>query len=443
MGEKKEFSIYVVRFMIAAIAVLLATLVLVFGFIWGKRNHEMGKEENKEEIIELELVYAYQNAQWNEAIEQTVANFNEAYPNIQVSYQIHYENTVYENILNKLIARDQLGDVVQIKTPKAYVNSGILGTISEDLVEELEINYTYTMKEFIYGVGAVRATNGIIYNKEIFERFDLEEPKTYEEFLDLCTKLKMHRITPVGVGGSDLWHMEYWVNHFFRSDVLYQNPSWMKQCAKGEANWMDQEIARMLQHLEDLFSNGRVDQNWLSTTDGSMAYMFSEGEFAMMYTSACNTEAILQLHPEMQLGWFYVPDDTGEVQVDEINDTYWSISSKCQEDAKKYEAAMTFLKFFYSAENYANVRKSITAFSAIDGAEDYSMNDIQAQIAKDYREQKVHITGYIGDEDCPEGFEIMMLTILQEMLKGELSVEEAQMLIQEAWEKCLGKEVEP
>ena len=174
-----------------------------------------------------------------------------------------------------------------------------------------------------------------------------------------------------------------------------------------------------------------------------MAYMFSEGKFAMMYTSACTTEAVLRLNEDMEMGWFYVPNESGEAQVPEILDAFWAVSSKCQEDPKKYEAAMTFLRFFYSQENYANVLKSITAFSTMGEECSYEMSEIQQQIVEDYNHNQTHYSGYIGDENCPEGFEIMMLTIIQQMLKGDCTVVEAQSQIQAAWEKCLSEEVAP
>ena len=56
--------------------------------------------------LRLKLVYAYQNAQWNSAIEATVRNFEKKYPNIKVNYEVNYEDKVYEDILIKKIAAE-------------------------------------------------------------------------------------------------------------------------------------------------------------------------------------------------------------------------------------------------------------------------------------------------------------------------------------------------
>ena len=43
-------------------------------------------------------------------------NFEKKYPNIKVNYEVNYEDKVYEDILIKKIARNELGDIVQLKT---------------------------------------------------------------------------------------------------------------------------------------------------------------------------------------------------------------------------------------------------------------------------------------------------------------------------------------
>lgn len=436
-NKKSKKKRIVLGWVIVVIVAVILILVLANRYWENQRT-----QEESSEPIHLELVYAYQNAQWNSAIEKMVEEFNSIHPDIEVEYQIHYENKVYENILNTLIARDELGDIVQMKTPEAYVNSGILGEISPELVLNTGLESTYAIGGKIYGVGAVNATSGIIYNKELFEKYSIAVPETYQEFLAVCDKLNRLGVIPVGVGGSDLWHMEYWVNHFFRSDVLYTNPDWLEQCTEGNVSWMDSEITTMLTHLKQLFSNGRVDANWLSTPDGSLAYMMSEGEVAMIYSGAWVSQEILRLNPDMELGWFYVPDEEGNIQVDEMQDTFWSVTKECQEDQEKYQAALTFLEFFYAASNYSNVMDSITAFPTVANAFNYNMDPIQAQIQAAFEENQDHITGFIGDENCPQGFESQMLAAVCQMLEGKKEIGEIQEEIQTMWETSLREEVE-
>lgn len=106
-----------------------------------------------------------------------------------------------------------MGDVIQIKTPGRYTKEGLLAPLPEQLGNLLDD--TYACGDEVYGLLAVGHTNGILYNRTIFERYGLEKPKTYGEFLQICETLRGHGVTPIGVAGAELWHLEFWVNHFF------------------------------------------------------------------------------------------------------------------------------------------------------------------------------------------------------------------------------------
>lgn len=423
--------------LIISIIILVSLLVILCGSLFydnirnKERTKSAGKDENQ---VEIELVYAYQNAQCNSAIEATVRNFEKKYPNIKVNYEVNYEDKVYEDILIKKIARNELGDIVQLKTPESYARSDTLGEISDE-VKNL-VKYTYDVGGKTYGVGAVESTSGIIYNKEIFERCGLSVPQTYQDFLNICKTLKSKGITPIGVGGSDLWHMEYWVNHFFRTDVLSKNPDWLRQCSEGVVSWTDAEAIQMLNDLKNLFDAGYVNDDWQTTRDGNLPYKMAEGEIAMMYTGPWTSFAIQKLNPSMELGWFYVPDVKGVTYAGDNLDTFWSVTKECEEDPDKYDAAMTFLKYFYSEQNYTLTCEAICSFPLTKEWIATAGVPFQEETERAFRSSDKQIATYIGDEDTPVDFEKGMLLLLRSEWNSEVSVTDTAQHIQQLWDSC-------
>ena len=423
--------------LIISIIILVSLLVILCGSLFydnirnKERTKSAGKDENQ---VEIELVYAYQNAQWNSAIEATVRNFEKKYPNIKVNYEVNYEDKVYEDILIKKIARNELGDIVQLKTPELYANSDTLGEISDE-VKNL-VKYTYDVGGKTYAVGAVESTSGIIYNKEIFERYGLNVPQTYQDFLNICKTLKSKGIDPIGVGGSDLWHMEYWVNHFFRTDVLSKNPDWLRQCSEGVVSWTDAEAIQMLNDLKNLFDAGYVNDDWQTTRDGNLPYKMAEGEIAMMYTGPWTSFAIQKLNTSMELGWFYVPGANGVTYAGDNLDTFWSVTKECEENPDKYDAAMTFLKYFYSEQNYTLTCEAICSFPLTKEWIATAGVPFQEETERAFRSSDKQIATYIGNEDTPVDFEKGMLLLLRSELKSEVSVTDAAQHIQQLWDSC-------
>ena len=382
--------------LIISIIILVSLLVILCGSLFydnirnKERTKSAGKDENQ---VEIELVYAYQNAQWNSAIEATVRNFEKKYPNIKVNYEVNYEDKVYEDILIKKIARNELGDIVQLKTPGSYARSDTLGEISDE-VKNL-VKYTYD-------VGG--------------------------NFADFYVS--------VPCGGSDLWHMEYWVNHFFRTDVLSKNPDWLKQCSEGVVSWTDAEAIQMLNDLKNLFDAGYVNDDWQTTRDGNLPYKMAEGEIAMLYTGPWTSFAIQKLNPSMELGWFYVPDVKGVTYAGDNLDTFWSVTKECEEDPDKYDAAMTFLKYFYSEQNYTLTCEAICSLPLTKEWIATAGVPFQEETERAFRSSDKQIATYIGDEDTPVDFEKGMLLLLRSEWNSEVSVTDMAQHIQQLWNSC-------
>ena len=92
-----------------------------------------GQQETAEEPVTVTLVYAYQNAQWNQGIQTIVEEFSKSHGDIIIDVQVQYEDKVYEDILAKLQARGELGDIIQLKTPQRYAREGLLAAIPEEM----------------------------------------------------------------------------------------------------------------------------------------------------------------------------------------------------------------------------------------------------------------------------------------------------------------------
>ena len=284
------------RWLVAAAVVLLAAMAVVPAL---RGRHEA--EATVEKDITINLVYAFQNRQWSACVEEVVRQFEQTHPGVHIAYEIQYEDEVYEDTLTKLVARDELGDIVQLKEPLRFAKSGLFAPLPEALCAQVDTVCRVDGQP--YAAAALGVTTGVVYNKALFRDLGLEPPASYEEFLTLCAALRRQGVTPLGVGGGDLWHMEYWLNHFLRSDVLSREPDFLAQCKAGERDWSDPLITEMLEHLAQLFRRGYVDSDWLNTPDAALAY---HGIFRpLAYPGRAGAESVpgagLVLRP--QRGW--------------------------------------------------------------------------------------------------------------------------------------------
>ena len=192
----------------------------------------------------------------------------------------------------------------------------------------------------------------------------------------------------------------------------------------------------MLNDLKNLFDAGYVNDDWQTTRDGNLPYKMAEGEIAMLYTGPWTSFAIQKLNPSMELGWFYVPDVKGVTYAGDNLDTFWSVTKECEEDPDKYDAAMTFLKYFYSEQNYTLTCEAICSLPLTKEWIATAGVPFQEETERAFRSSDKQIATYIGDEDTPVDFEKGMLLLLRSEWNSEVSVTDMAQHIQQLWNSC-------
>ncbi len=418
----------------ALVAVILCIVInILYVVVPGKSD--INQQDQTEQQVELTLVYAYQNQQWNNAVLATVEGFEKAHPDIKVNIKTQYQDKLYDDALNKLVARDELGDIVQLKTPDAYAACGALVPVREDIAALTDT--VYERDGQVYGVCALGSTSGIIYNKEMFENAGLTEPDTYEDFLRICNHLEWRGVTPIGLSGSELWHLEFWMNHFLRVDVLSQSENWLADCAAGKTAWTDDEAVSMLEHMQELFGQGYQNSDWSTISESGLVYQMSKQQVAMIYAGPFMINSIRELNPDLELGWFYVPDTQGNIYAANTKDVFWSVTESCGEDEETYDAAMEFLQYFYSHENYEMILNEMNGFST---AKDEATEELLRNgemVYEAFCDADDFISGYIGDSNTPQGFEEQMLLIVKEIMNNRITPQDAAVQIQEVWDSCM------
>ena len=105
-----------------------------------------------------------------------------------------------------------------------------------------------------YGLPIYATTNGVIYNKNIFKKYDLEIPESYEEFIQICDTLKAEGICPLAIGGNQEENMTYWLNYFFQKDIMEENPDWLEMRKERSVKFTSAESIHMLEDLKELFT---------------------------------------------------------------------------------------------------------------------------------------------------------------------------------------------
>ena len=97
---------------------------------------------------------------------------------------------------------------------------------------------------------------GMYYNKALIEKLGLSDemhPKTYQEFLDLCEKIKNAGVVPVYFPDKDSSVMQCWVTSALPIALSVNHPDAIEKIRVNEAKWTDypeyEEVLNTLHHF--------------------------------------------------------------------------------------------------------------------------------------------------------------------------------------------------
>ena len=147
------------------------------------------------------------------AYQKRIDAFNAAYKDQKIKAQAIFQARTtgassYEVELQGYLSEGTLADIITFDAPNTayYADSGILYDISELISAEEQAQF-YSVNKYegkLYGLPIQESSAGFYYNKKIFREagidvsgFTAENPWTFEQFKEVCARLKAHGVTAV------------------------------------------------------------------------------------------------------------------------------------------------------------------------------------------------------------------------------------------------------
>lgn len=81
---------------------------------------------------------------------------------------------------------------------------------------------------------------GVVYNKKVFKENDFDIPGNFEEFFNLCEKIKKTGISPLYAAWNDYWNLNYAV--MFCTDGIKDDPNWWHDIITGKTDFSQPAI---------------------------------------------------------------------------------------------------------------------------------------------------------------------------------------------------------
>jgi len=197
----------------------------------------------------------------------------------------------------------------------------------------------------VYGIANEMEFIGVYYNKKIFNELGVGEPKTYEEFIQICDKAKAAGYIPIAFADAGKWPA------FHQFSIMANNIAGKEKIDKvlfGDGTWDDPDFIKAIQtFFVDMNKAGYFppDPVAIKYEDGNA--LFYSGKAAMDITGSWLITEMVEAK-DFEVGFFFFPSIEGKPILPPAGlGSGFLISSKTAHP----EEAIKFLDYLFSEEN--------------------------------------------------------------------------------------------
>jgi len=190
-----------------------------------------------------------------------------------------------------------------------------------------------------YGVPYSYYQWGIYYRKDIFAKYGLTVPKTWEEFMKVNATLKANGVTPITIGTKYLWTAGGWFDYM---DLRVNGYKFHMDLTAGKISYLDPRLDKVFKLWGDLVNNGDFLANHATYSWQEAQAPLIKGTAAMYLIGNFIVPDLEKANVIDNIGFFQFPIIDPKVGVfeDAPTDTF-HIPAK----AKNVENAKKFLAF--------------------------------------------------------------------------------------------------
>ncbi len=308
------------------------------------------------EPVKLHLFF-YKQEIVNQLKEMTEM-FSKSHPNISIDLEIVPNDSM--TVLKTRMSSGQAPDIIQLQSyanVKEFAQSGWLLDLTNEpvlakVVPSTKNSVTLPSNGKIYALPMDVAGIGIIYNKDIFKRYGLKPPKTFNELKSVCATLKKNKVTPFASMFKANWSLGHFLSMAhttLAAPKIKDWNAWIKQMDQGKASYADPVDVKKLFQLLD-FYKANSDPKAAEFDWNEQQATFAKGESAMMVQGLWSYGAAISTNPKLKCGFIPFPCTNNVKDTKLFADVDSTFALSATSSPEKIKAAKTFLEWLSTPE---------------------------------------------------------------------------------------------
>ncbi|MDR1900427.1 MAG: extracellular solute-binding protein [Treponema sp.] len=261
----------------------LSMLFLVPVFILGSCGGSSSKDQ-----ITISAWHVWGGGSDANFVAQTLSDFAREHPNIKIEATAYEPDAFQVQVLKTSVAANEFADVshawagAQIKP---FVDSQRLLNLDKYLTEDVRSQLMpgvlggMTFNGNVYGLPFLIQPCVTIYNKALFDEYNLPIPETYDDLVNAVKVFRKNGITPFCLGGQALWTS---MMYYDMMAVRYLGAEACARALAGEEPFDSEGFLQITRMFADLVDMGAFDPSAVSLNRYEAEMEFKLGKIPVL-----------------------------------------------------------------------------------------------------------------------------------------------------------------
>lgn len=380
--------------------------------------------------------------------EKMLDAFEKENPGIKIEFSYYNYDPEYLSALSAAAASDSLPDIIGLQPGSLTAQyADYLMDYSDYAAKDWGDNWKENYPDMIANQIQMGNKDGdtsnyilpveaqiisIVYNKNVFEKYNLEIPTTYDEFKEVCKTLNDNGVAPLFFGGSNGWQA---VNMFTMLCSQLDTTIFDKAQA-GEIKWTDPKLVEAMGNYKLMFDDGIFQTGAMSAdanTNGTPAFVSDNAAMMALGSWWCQeftAEDPATTVANWDFGFFYLPPiGTAAKAATPVGgiDFGYGITKNC----KNPDAAWKAIKSFSSGAGIQACADDVNNLPAFKGIEPGNP-ELNPELVNQYNSFAKDLDSAMNQRISEPTIETALQNALAGVGSGELSPEEGCQAVQDA-----------
>jgi raffinose/stachyose/melibiose transport system substrate-binding protein len=397
--------------------IMLLIIALVFGLMGCSSGGTNKSATASGEKVTLTVAQSSADQAFKNSLQDIINQFEKENPNIHIDLQSPGAN--YENILKMKMASNDLPDLFDTHgwAIKRYGN--YLGDLRD---EPWAKNLSDSIKPVItdkngkvYVLPLNEAKEGVMYNIDVLNKYNIPIPKTFDEFMAASEKIVKDsngEVLPLYVAALDPWTIGQYFDYFANPLLITPQDNQAKALSDNKFDWNNWTF--LPEKYQEMYKKGIINKDLLTAKYADEAKLFAENKLAFAIHPAASITDVKKINPNVKMGVFPIPSIKPGDQPTFVGGERNTLG--IWKDTKHMKEAKKFLEFMAKPENIkklSDVTSSPAPLKGITAGGDF------AKYYDTYKDTKVY--PYFDRTYLPNGMWDVMCTLGQELITGSIT----------------------